>query len=84
MHCRKSSSDDIVIAALRAAHWRNSARAAVTQSTISDNIQMAGVKSPTQSRDNECNEETNTNDVSSTIQTLDTLLAHVSISGEVS
>ena len=51
---------------------------------MSNTFPTAGVKSPTQSRDNESDEETNTDDVSSTTQTFDMLRAHVSIGGNVS
>ena len=84
------SSEDIVITALDAVHWTSSAWAAVTQSTICNTFQKAGFKSPLNQetakamgdRDTETREETNPDDVSSALQTLDMLLAHVSIGGQ--
>ena len=84
-----SSSDDIVITALDAVHWTISAWAAVTQLTISNTFQATGFKPSLNQEttktsvdsDNETDEETNADDVSSALQTLDMLLAHVSIGG---
>jgi hypothetical protein len=85
-----NSSDDIVITALDAVHWTSSAWAAVTQSTINNTFQTAGFKSSLNQEtakalvdsENETEEETNADDASSALQTLDMLLSHVSIGGQ--
>lgn len=85
-----NSSDDIVITALDAVHWTSSAWAAVTQSTINNTFHTAGFKSPLNQEtaktlvdsNNETEEETNADDASSALQTLDMLLSHVSIGGQ--
>ena len=85
-----SSPDDIVITALDAVHWTSSAWAAVAQSTISNTFRTAGFNFPLNQEtaktsvgvDNGTNEETSVDDVSSALQTLNTLLSHVSIGGQ--
>jgi hypothetical protein len=85
-----NSSDDIVITALDAVHWTSSAWAAVTRSTINNTFQTAGFKSAVNQEstktlvdsNNETDEETNADDVSSTLQTLDMFVSHVSVDGK--
>ena len=75
--------------ALDGVHWTISAWAAVTQLTIRNTFQATGFKPSLNQEttktlvdsDNETDEETNADDVSSALQTLDMLLAHVSIGG---
>lgn len=84
-----SSSDDIFITALDAVHWTIGAWAAVTQLTISNTCQTTGFKPSLNQEttktsvdsDNEVDKETNSDDVSSALRTLDMPLAHVSIGG---
>jgi hypothetical protein len=85
-----SSSDDIIITALDAVFWTKSAWEAVTQSTIRNTFQIAGfVHSKTQdttsttiNNNKDSNEEIVTDDISTALKNLDTLLTHIHIVGQ--
>ena len=85
-----SSSDDIVITALDAVYWTKSAWENVTQSTICNTFRTAGfVSSKVQDtntsmidNDNGSDEEVATDDISTALQSLDTLLTHINIGGQ--
>ncbi|CAF3290529.1 unnamed protein product [Rotaria socialis] len=84
-----TSSDDIIITALDAIHWTKRAWQAVTQSTICNTFRTASfvcstienVDNTTINSDSDSDEEILTNDISTALQNLDLLLAHLNIGG---
>lgn len=85
-----TSSDDIIITALDAVTWTKSAWEAVTQSTIRNTFRVAGfvdsnaqdTTSATFDNDNDSDEEFITDDITTALKDLDTLLTHIHIDGQ--
>ena len=82
------SAEDIVITALDAVGWTNSAWQAVTQSTIRNTFRMAGFTCPdaqaatSSVSEGESDEAVEADDVSLALKNLDALLGHISIGGQ--
>ncbi|CAF1368482.1 unnamed protein product [Rotaria sordida] len=85
-----TSPDDIIITALDAVTWTKNAWESVTQLTIRNTFRMAGFVHPntqdtisgTIDNENDTNEETIIDDITTALKDLDTLLAHIHIDGQ--
>ncbi|CAF3500964.1 unnamed protein product [Rotaria sp. Silwood1] len=85
-----TSPDDIIITALDAVTWTKNAWESVTQLTIRNTFRMAGFAHPntqdtisgTIDNENDTNEETIIDDITTALKDLDTLLAHIHIDGQ--
>ncbi|CAF3357329.1 unnamed protein product [Rotaria socialis] len=85
-----TSPDDIIITALDAVTWTKNAWESVTQLTIRNTFHMAGFVHPntqdtisgTVDNENDTNEETIIDDITTALKDLDTLLAHIHIDGQ--
>ncbi|CAF1535011.1 unnamed protein product [Rotaria sordida] len=85
-----TSPDDIIITSLDAVTWTKNAWESVTQLTIRNTFRMAGFVHPntqdtisgTIDNENDTNEETIIDDITTALKDLDTLLAHIHIDGQ--